>query len=49
MALVRSSEGGAGEHADGGRDERRDGLITRIHGIANPQKIAYVASLLQAN
>jgi hypothetical protein len=28
--------------------ETRDGLITRIHGIANPQKIAYVASLLQA-
>jgi hypothetical protein len=26
--------------------ETRDGLITRIHGIANPQKIAYVASLL---
>ncbi len=28
--------------------ETRDGLITRIHGIANPRKIAYVASLLQA-
>lgn len=29
--------------------ETRNGLITRIHGIANPQKIAYVASLLQAD
>jgi RNA polymerase sigma-70 factor (ECF subfamily) len=28
--------------------ESRDGLITRIHGIANPQKIAYVASLIGA-
>ena len=27
--------------------ETRGGLITRIHAIANPQKIAYVASLLQ--
>jgi RNA polymerase sigma-70 factor, ECF subfamily len=27
--------------------ETRDGLITRIHGIANPQKLAYVASLLR--
>ena len=27
--------------------ESRDGLITRIHGIANPSKIAYVASLLE--
>ena len=27
--------------------ESRDGLITRIHGIANPTKIAYVASLLE--
>ena len=26
--------------------ETREGLITRVHGIANPQKIAYVASLL---
>jgi len=29
--------------------ETRDGLITRIHAIANPQKIAYVAKLLQAS
>ena len=29
--------------------ETREGLITRIHGIANPHKLAYVASLLQAN
>ncbi len=29
--------------------ETRGGLITRVHGIANPHKIAYVASLLQAN
>jgi RNA polymerase sigma-70 factor, ECF subfamily len=28
--------------------ETREGLISRVHGIANPQKIAYVASLLQA-
>jgi hypothetical protein len=28
--------------------ESREGLITRIHGIANPQKIAYVASLIGA-
>jgi RNA polymerase sigma-70 factor, ECF subfamily len=28
--------------------ETRGGLVTRIHGIANPRKIAYVASLLQA-
>jgi RNA polymerase sigma-70 factor (ECF subfamily) len=27
--------------------EARHGLITRIHGIANPHKLAYVASLLQ--
>jgi RNA polymerase sigma-70 factor (ECF subfamily) len=27
--------------------ETRDGLITRINGIANPAKIAYVASLLK--
>jgi len=29
--------------------ETRDGLITRVHGIANPHKLAYVASLLQAH
>jgi len=28
--------------------ETRDGLITRVHGIANPRKIAYVASLLHS-
>jgi hypothetical protein len=28
--------------------ETRGGLISRVHGIANPQKLAYVASLLQA-
>jgi RNA polymerase sigma-70 factor, ECF subfamily len=28
--------------------ETRERLISRVHGIANPQKIAYVASLLQA-
>jgi RNA polymerase sigma-70 factor (ECF subfamily) len=27
--------------------ESRDGLITRIHAIANPQKLAYVRSLLE--
>jgi RNA polymerase sigma-70 factor (ECF subfamily) len=27
--------------------ETREGLITRIHGIANPAKIAYVRSLLE--
>ena len=27
--------------------ETRDGLITRIHAMANPHKIAYVASLLE--
>ena len=29
--------------------ETRDGLITRIHSIANPHKLAYVASLLDAS
>jgi RNA polymerase sigma-70 factor (ECF subfamily) len=29
--------------------ETRDALVTRIHGIANPHKIAYVASLLQVD
>jgi RNA polymerase sigma-70 factor (ECF subfamily) len=29
--------------------DTRDGLISRVHGIANPQKLAYVASLLQAH
>jgi len=29
--------------------ETRDGLITRIHSIANPRKLAYVASLLAAS
>jgi RNA polymerase sigma-70 factor (ECF subfamily) len=28
--------------------ETREGLISRVHGIANPQKLAYVAALLQA-
>ena len=28
--------------------ETKDGLITRIHSIANPQKLAYVASMLGA-
>jgi RNA polymerase sigma-70 factor (ECF subfamily) len=27
--------------------ETRDGLITRIHSIANPQKLAYLAAVLQ--
>src|SRR5207245_5389251 len=27
--------------------ETRAGVITRIHSIANPQKLAYVASLLE--
>ena len=28
--------------------ETQAGLITRIHSIANPQKLAYVASMLGA-
>src|SRR5437667_194258 len=30
-------------------DETRGGLVTKIHGMGNPQKLAYVASLLGTN
>ena len=29
--------------------ETRGGLVTKIHGMGNPQKLAYVASLLGTN